>query len=281
MTGALQIQDYGLIETPILLTSTLNVGAVHDAAIDYLAAQHPQMGLKEEVLIPVVAECDDSFLNQARLRPVGHKEVVAALDGANAGRVDEGGVGAGTGMICFGFKGGIGTASRRVPLGEGPHRTQYSVGVLLNANFGVRRQLRLLGHWIGPQWMDRLVAGPYHERSVIVVIATDAPLRPDQLRRIAVRAGMALGRSGSYASHSSGEILLAVSTGLGENRDNPNPLVTTTGVQDGFLNPFYEAVMECVEESVLNALVAGETVSGRDGNRVHALPLEELKRLFG
>jgi D-aminopeptidase len=282
MTGLHQVAEWGMLETPILLTSTLNVGRVYDAAIEYLAKKHPQMGVTEDVLIPVVGECDDSHMNRARLRPVGKREVFKALDSASA-QVAEGSVGAGAGMIAFDFKGGIGTSSRVIRVGEGRHARTYKLGVLLNANVGVRRQLRVAGIPIGREFADKLMPEEHPERSVIVVVATDAPLRPDQLRRICVRAGLGLGRSGSFAGHGSGELILAFSTSSGEPKHGPAvkvPISRVESLRDNFLNPFYEATTECVEESLLNALVASSHVSpvkGRDGHLVHGLPLAALR----
>jgi D-aminopeptidase len=276
MTGFHQIQEWGLIETPILLTSTLNVGRVLDSVTDYLAKLHPKMGVTEDVLIPVVAECDDSHLSRPRLRPVGPRDVKRALDGAEADApVAEGSVGAGTGMITFEYKGGIGTSSRVVKVG----RKRYTLGALVNANVGVRRQLRVAGHAVGREFGRRLMPEPHPERSVIVVLSTDAPLRSDQLRRLCVRAGLGLGRVGSFASHSSGEIILGFSTSLGEARSPRAPVSRVENLHDAFLNPFYEAAVECVEECVLNALAANAEarVKGRDGHVVHGLPAEEIR----
>ncbi len=298
MTGLHQVLEWGLIETPILLTSTLNVGRVLDATTEYLLDRHPKAGLTEDVLIPVVAECDDSHLNRARARAVSPREVRRALDeglssagGRSArainakawrgGVVAEGSVGAGAGMMAFDFKGGIGTASRRVPVTtqRGP---AFHVGVLLNANLGVRRQLRVAGQRIGAQLTDRLMPDQHPERSVIVVLATDAPLRPDQLRRLCVRAGLGLGRAGSFASHGSGELILGFSTSAGQRRQAERAVSREPVFHDSFLSPFYEAAVECVEEAVLNALTANADLkegflSGRSGHRVYGLPVEELR----
>jgi D-aminopeptidase len=278
MTGLHQVVEWGLVETPILLTSTLNVGRVYDATIEYLAEKHPRMGLKDEVLIPVVAECDDSFLSRARERPVGPAEVRAALDGASDGPVAEGGVGAGTGMMAFEYKGGIGTSSRRVRVGPKDATREFTVGALVNANVGVRRQLRLAGRLVGRALADRDLPEPHSERSIIVILATDAPMRPDQLRRLCVRAGLGLGRVGSYASHGSGEIILGFTTALGEPRSPVAACSAAERLHDAFLSSFYEAVVECVEESVLNAMAAGGALEGRDGHRVHGL-VESAKPL--
>lgn len=281
MTGLHQVLEWGLIETPILLTSTLNVGRVYDAAIEYMAEKHPRMGLTEDVLIPIVAECDDSFLNRARERPVGPKEVRSALDQAVRGRVAEGNVGAGSGMSSFDFKAGIGTSSRRVRVGEGRSTRLFTVGALVNANVGVWRQLRVAGRPVGRRLVDQARGELRSERSIIVILATNAPMRSDQLRRLAVRAGMALGRVGSYASHGSGEIILSFTTALGEPRKVPkSPIARVENLDDRFLAPFYEAVVECVEESILNSLAAGKTAQGRDGHQILSWPIEQLRHLL-
>lgn len=281
MTGMVQVQEWGLLETPILLTSTLNVGRVYDATIEYMAQMHPAMGVTDDVVIPVVAECDDSHLNRSPKRPVGPREVKRALDSARAGiPVAEGSVGAGTGMISFDFKGGIGTSSRVVPVGS----RKFKLGALINANVGVRRQLRVAGLPVGDAWRDRLKPEVHPERSVIVVLATDAPLRPDQLRRLCVRAGLGLGRVGSFASHGSGELILAFSTSLGEPRNAVKPMLRVDNLHDAFLNPFYEAAVECIEECLLNALIANTAagpVRGRDGHVVHPMPLEAVGEFLG
>jgi D-aminopeptidase len=230
------------------------------------------MGVTDDVVIPCVAECDDSHLNRARLRPVTARHVTAALDGARAGApVAEGSVGAGAGMISFDFKGGIGTSSRVLRLAGG---RRYTLGALVNANVGVRRQLRAGGEPVGRRFRGELMPKRHPERSVIVVLATDAPLRPDQLRRLCVRAGLGLGRAGSFAGHASGELILAFSTTLGEPRRPKGPLLKVENLHDSYLNPFYEAAVECVEECLLNALSANEgaVVRGRDGHVVHGVP---------
>lgn len=283
MTGLHQVLEWGLIESPIVLTSTLNVGRVYDAVIEYMAERHPKMGVTEDVLIPVVAECDDSHLSRARERPVGLAQVREALDGARSGAVAEGGVGAGTGMIGFGFKGGIGTSSRVVRVGLAGKETQaFTLGALVNSNVGVRQQLRLAGRNVGRHLPVEEAPRPLEkDRSIIVVLATDAPMRPDQLRRLSVRAGLGLGRAGSYASHASGEIQIAFTTSLGEARSCDTPCFSAEILRDDQLGAFYEATVECVEEAVLNALCSGETLLGRDGNRADCFPVGRARELLG
>jgi D-aminopeptidase len=269
MTGLHQVLEWGLLETPILLTSTLNVGRVYDAVIQYMAEKHPKMGTEEDVLIPIVAECDDSYLSAARERPVGTTEVALALDSAQSGPVLQGSVGAGTGMIAFDYKGGIGTSSRIIRVGSTQHTREFTLGALVNSNVGIRRQLRASHHSTSPTESPRPIE---KDRSIIIIIATDAPLRPDQLRRLSVRAGMGLARTGSFASHGSGEIALAFTTSLGETKAQPeDPCREVESLHDSFMNSFFEATVECVEESILNALAAAEPMIGREGREVNSL----------
>lgn len=280
MTGFLQIAEWGVIETPILLGSSLAVGRIHDGLIEALKALDPEMGVSRDVLLPVVAECDDGVLSDARARAIGSGHVARALSGARGGPLEEGSVGAGTGMIAFDFKAGIGTASRRLEVaGAGP----ATVGVLVNANFGFCRQLRFGGIPVGAEFAGRVaeqsngeLRTPSQERSVIVVVATDLPLRPDQLRRLSVRATMGLSRVGSFAGHGSGEIALAFSTtaGLARDRSQSRP----AEVAERSLNAVYEATVEAVEESVLNALCAGRDTTGRGGRFVPGLLGDPLRR---
>jgi D-aminopeptidase len=258
LTGSIQIGEWGCIETPVYLTSTMAVGRVYDGAVAASVAADRSVGT-ENFVIPVVGECDDGWLNDARTVQVEASDVQRALDTA-ADDFAEGAVGAGTGMICFGWKGGIGTASRRV--GEG------HVGVLALTNFGTYEQLRVDGVPVG-----RLLEPPPPGRghpagSSIVVVASDATLGTHQLTRLARRAGLGLARTGSIAHHGSGEIFVALSTAEGDS------------VPDRGLNPFFGAVVEATEESVLNSLWAAEDVQGREGRVVRALPHEPVLRLL-
>jgi D-aminopeptidase len=258
LTGSIQIGEWGCIETPVYLTSTMAVGRVYDGAVAAAVAVDPSVGT-ENFVIPIVGECDDGWLNDARTVQVEAADVQRALDAAGD-EVAEGAVGAGTGMICFGWKGGIGTASRRIG--------DAHVGILALTNFGTHDQLRVDGVPVG-----RLLDPPPHGRdhpagSSIVVIATDAALGTHQLTRLARRAGLGLGRTGSIGHHGSGEIFLAVSTGDGE------------GVPDRDLNRFFGAVVEATEESVLNSLWAAEDTDGREGRLIRALPHEPVLGLL-
>ena len=264
MTGSLQIREWGTFETPVYLTATMSVGRIYDGAVAAAAAADPSVGV-DDVVIPVVAECDDSWLNDARVVQVEATDAAAALDAAGS-EVGQGAVGAGTGMICFDFKGGIGTASRAASGGEAV------VGVLVLANFGSRPDLRVDGVPVGRVLGERSAAGdrPRPGGSCIAVVATDAPLNSHQLSRLARRAGLGLGRTGSVAHHHSGEIFLAFSTSA------RNP--ATEYGED--LDPLFSAAVDATEEAVLNALWHAESTKGRDGRVIEALPHDEVLELL-
>jgi len=211
VSGMTQLMEWGLIETPIFLTNTLSVGAVSDAAVKWMVEKFPGIGGEHDVIIPLVGECDDSWLNDIAGRHVKEQHVNEAISTASDGPVAEGNVGGGTGMITCDFKAGIGTSSRRLPESLGG----YTVGVLVMSNFGVMRQLRVGGLPVGEMLEERYGSLPRREHSygsIIAVIATDAPLISHQLNRVAKRAALGIGRVGSSAMHGSGEIVLAFST---------------------------------------------------------------------
>jgi D-aminopeptidase len=269
LTGALQIAEWGVIETPVYLTATMSVGRVYDGAVAAAMAAEPRVGV-ESVVIPVVGECDDSWLNDPRVAQLEAEDVQRALAGAAGSRsVAQGAVGAGAGMVCFGWKGGIGSSSRVT--GDG-----HTVGVLVLANYGSSSDLRIDGVPVGrqlaePPSFDREPAG-----SCIAVVATDAPLGPAQLTRVARRAGLGLARTGSVAHHGSGEIFVAFSTATRAPRGEPAP----PALPDGELNPVFLATVDATEEAVLNALWAAETTSGRDGRVFERLPHEPVLELL-
>jgi len=272
LTGSVQIAEWGLIETPVYLTSTMQVGRVCDAACALAVRDDPAVGT-ESVVIPVVGECDDSWLNDARSAQLEADDVARALDGATGGPVAEGSVGAGTGMVLYEWKGGIGTASRRV------EELDATVGVLLLANFGSGRDLRIDGVPIG----ETLVSGiPFGDPagSCLGVVATDAPLDAAQLVRLARRVGLGLARTGSVAHHGSGEIFVALSTGSRVARDATATRMTRTTIRDERLNPLFAAVVEASEEAVVNALWAADDETGRLGRVVPALPREQALGLL-
>ena len=283
-TGFIAAAEWGLAETPVFLTSTMQVGRVYDAACELLMAEDPGIGT-DDVIIPIVAECDDSFLSDARRMQVSASDVVIAREAARAaGRAErreapeEGAVGAGTGMSCLGFKGGIGTSSRLVPSG-------HTVGVLVLSNFGDRRRLTVdgvpVGQLLPPDAPDagrgldpRPAAG-----SCITVVVTDAPLDSAACSRLARRAGLGLARTGSTAHHGSGEIFLAMATGLRARRG----VLTWDGagqIAGSALDPLFDAVVEATEEAVLNSMLTAPTVTGRDGNTSPGLPAARVAELL-
>lgn len=278
-TGFLSAAEWGLAETPVFLTSTMQVGRVYDAACELALAQEP--GIADDVIIPIVAECDDSFLSDTRRMQVSATDVAAALQqartaGAAAARIApaEGAVGAGTGMSCLGFKGGIGTSSRLVPAG-------HTVGVLVMTNFGSRERLTIDGVPVGrllPEAPPARPGGPSRPAgSCITVIVTDAPLDHAACVRLARRAGLGLARTGSTAHHGSGEIFLALATGLRAPRGQAPASLPVTGAD---LDPYFDAAVEATEEAVLNSLLAAPTVTGRDGNTSPGLPAGQVRDLL-
>jgi D-aminopeptidase len=278
-TGFLAAAEWGLLETPIFLTSTMQVGRVFDAACELLIEEEPAIG-DEDVIIPVVAECDDSFLSDARRMQVTREDVADALAaarraGGSAAAPAEGAVGSGTGMSCLGFKGGIGSASRLIARAYGP---PYTLGVLVMSNFGERERLTVDGVPVGrllPPEPERKMAPP--AGSCIVIVLTDAPIIASDCQRLARRAGLGLARTGSTAHHASGEIFLAAATGL---RAPRGETPTATPISGRGVDPFFAAVVEATEEAVLNSLLQAPTVTGRSGNTSEGLPAEAVAKLL-
>lgn len=279
VSGMTQLLEWGLVETPIFLTNTLSVGAVSDAAVKWMVERFPGIGDEHDVIIPLVGECDDSWLNDVAGRHVRAEHVYEALRTAADGPVAEGSVGGGTGMITCDFKAGIGTSSRRLPEALGG----YTVGVLVMSNFGVMRQLRVGGLPVG-EVLDARYRGGVQRRardygSIIAVIATDAPLITHQLNRLAKRAALGIGRVGSSAMHGSGEIILAFSTANQVPRETRKMVYRVKILLDQRLDPLYEAVIEATEEAILNALCMARDMDGVNGNLSRALPLADVKEL--
>jgi D-aminopeptidase len=281
MTGTTWIDESGELWGPVMITNTHSVGVVRDAVIAWSVA-HYKSKLDDWWSLPVVAETWDGWLNDINGFHVKQEHAFAALDGAAGGRVAEGNVGGGTGMICYEFKGGIGTASRKVKDSSG----DYTVGVLVQANFGIRHQLRIAGVPVGEEIPENLA---YAARlrgelssdtgSIIVVVATDAPLLPHQLKRVARRASMGIARTGGVASNSSGDIFIAFSTanpGSGGKEGVPNVRM----LPNERVTPLFEATVDATEEAIVNALVAAETMVGANDRRVVALPHDRLVELL-
>lgn len=277
MTGLAWVAESGFLEYPIALTNTLNVPRVANGVMSWMIKRYPEIGITDDTLTPVVAECDDSRLNDIQGRHVSEQDVMAALEEASAGPVREGSVGAGTGMVSYGFKGGIGTASRRLPSQEGG----YTVGVLVNANHGRRQELTVSGAPVGRKYDPVAPSGQTGaEGSIIVVVATDAPLDARQLGRVAKRAVVGLARTGSTVRHGSGDFVLAFSTANTIPHYPKDPIFSMTLLSDISLNPIFTAVAEATEEAILNALMMATTVTGRDGHRVEAISLSRVRALL-
>lgn len=286
-TGFITAREWGTLETPVFLTSTLQLGRVYDAACELMLERWPDVA--EDFIIPVVGECDDSFLNDARRMQVTRDDVQAAWEAADASVGSstppaEGAVGSGTGMSCLGFKGGIGTASRIT--GDGA-----TVGVLLMTNFGTRDQLTVsgvpVGRLLGPppdsagsadRQSTRPAEGKPPAGSCIGLVVTDAAVDGAGCARLARRVGLGLARAGSVAHHGSGEIFMATSTGARVRRDDrtwDTPVVTGRG-----FDPLFAAVVEASEEAVLNSIFASPTVVGRAGNTAMGIPVDDVVRLW-
>ncbi|MBA2278632.1 MAG: P1 family peptidase [Chloroflexia bacterium] len=282
ITGRSQVDEYGIIESPILITNTFSVGVAHRACIEWLCRREPSLG-REHFVIPVVAETYDGYLNDIAGQHVTAEHVWNALDTAASGRVAEGNVGGGTGMLLFGFKGGIGTASRTVTIDD---RT-YTVGVLIQGNFGVLIDLLVDGVPVGRELAAMPApaeprTGPHKDGSVIVVIATDAPLSDRQLGRLCRRGMLGLSRVGATGRNSSGDLILAFSNA----RENRGDRFATTALRamvhltDTRIDDLFTATIEATAEAVLNALVAAKTMTGRDGHVATALPHDRLTAIM-
>jgi D-aminopeptidase len=280
MTGTAWIEESGNLEGPVMLTNTHSVGIVRDAVIAWRVRAGGADASGYWWSLPVVAETWDGHLNDINGFHVRPEHVFRALDTAASGPVAEGNVGGGTGMICHEFKCGIGTASRRATVaGRG-----YTLGVLVQANYGIRDTLRIAGVPIGQLLRnDRIYTDPAlagDTGSIIVVVATDAPLLPHQLKRIARRPALGLGRMGSYAGNGSGDIFVAFST-ANDGALKGAPLAQSTSLGNDELDPLFNATVEATEEAIVNALVAAHDMKGNEGHYAKALSHAELVRLLG
>jgi D-aminopeptidase len=278
VSGLTQVMEWGLIETPILLTNTLAVGAVSDATIKHMVKRFPGIGVEHDVIIPVVGECDDSWLSDIGGRHVKAEHVFEAIDSAVDGPVAEGNVGGGTGMITCDFSGGIGTSSRRVQFQE----SRYTVGMLVMSNFGHVEDLRVHGLPVGLELAPRYAQKKRREHSygsIIAVLATDAPLLPHQLHRVCKRVALGIGRAGSYAAHGSGEIIVGFSNANTIPRTSKHDIARVKFLLDEALNPLYAAAVEATEEAILNAICMGTDMEGAEGHFAPALPLEDVRAI--
>jgi D-aminopeptidase len=274
MTGTTWVEESGFLDGPVMITNTHSVGVVRDAVIAWRLKHQPPKIVEDAWSLPVVAETWDGWLNDINGFHVKPEDAFAALDSAKPGPVPEGNVGGGTGMICNEFKGGIGTSSRVLSEKDGG----YTVGVLVQCNYGLRPHLRIAGVPVG-QEISRDRAYRQETGSIIVVVATDAPLIPTQLKRVARRVTDGLGRLGSISGNGSGDIFIAFSTANPHAYYGDKPATIQTLPNDN-MDPIFAATVQATEEAVVNALVAAEDMTGRDNHRVIALPHEELREVL-
>ncbi len=285
MTGTHWVTESGYLEEPIVLTDTLDVGRAADGVVSWVIEHHPAVGRGDDVPLPVVAECDDAFLNDIQARAVSPSDVVGLLDRAAPGQFERGSVGAGTGMNAFGFRGGIGSASRVLPAASGGYR----VGVLVNDNTGSsRRQLTIVGVPVGQRLgdayrpivpKDMSLHGRLANGSIIVTIATDAPLDSRQLRALALRAAMGMGRTGLTSSVGSGDLIVAFSTSRVFERVANFTIVPPTRAileDEDTLDALYTATAEATQAAIYDALFEARTMTGRRGATVYALPVDRV-----
>ena len=295
MTGRAYLEDFGIVQGPIGLTNTNAIGQVYAGIQQWTSKRFGS------ATWPVVAETWDGYLNDIEGFHVTAETAAAVLDGAKAGVVEEGNVGGGTGMVCFGFKGGIGTASRVVPVGQ----KSYTVGVIVQCNTGDRNVLRIAGTPVGQvfakRWLrcfDATVPGvssklppcapdgsdgqaTRDEGSIIIVVGTDAPLTPLQLNRVARRAALGLGRLGSYSGNQSGDLIVSFSTAVADvNTAEQGKPSSISPIANLDIDPLFQGATEAAEEAIVNAMVAAKTMTGIDGTRVYGIPHDELRAVL-
>jgi D-aminopeptidase len=275
MTGTTWVEESGFLYGPVMITNTHSVGVVRDSVIAWQLQHGPGLPLEDWWSLPVVAETWDGYLNDINGFHVKAEDADAAMRDAHSGPIAEGNVGGGTGMICFEFKGGTGTASRQLSEKQGG----YTVGVLVQCNFGTRHLLRIAGAPVGYEITGHRVWGE-DTGSIIVVVGTDAPLLPSQMKRIAKRVTLGLGRLGSISGDGSGDIFIAFSTanaGAGLEQKKP---VALQMLPNDRMDALFEGTVQATEEAVVNALVAAQTMTGADGHKVEALPHDRLREVL-
>lgn len=284
MTGTTWVTESGFLETPIMITNTNSVGVVRDAVLKWYVETDWYQGEDWWYTYPVVAETYDGFLNDIYGFHVQEKHVREAISNASSGKIAEGNVGGGTGMMCLGFKGGTGTSSRIVPIDD----STYTVGAIVQSNFGSKKNLTIAGVPVGMELKDTLNsifnAPPKSRRkegdgSIIVIVATDAPLLPHQLKRIAQRIPLGIGIVGGRGSNGSGDIFLAFST-ANEGAFNRDKTAVVETFPNDRITPFFEATVQAVEEAIINAMVGAETMEGINGNKAYALPHDLLRKVL-
>ena len=280
MTGTTWVTESGFLETPIMITNTNSVGVVRDAVLKWYVDTDWYSGEDWWYTYPVVAETYDGFLNDIYGFHVKEKHVLEAIENSSSGQIAEGNIGGGTGMMCLGFKGGTGTSSRVLKIND----SSYTVGAIVQSNFGAKRNLSIAGVPVGVELKDTLNSvfnGPPKSRrqegdgSIIVIVATDVPLLPHQLKRIAQRIPLGIGIVGGRGSNGSGDIFLAFST-ANEGAFNRDDIASITSMPNDLLMPVFEATVQVVEEAIINAMIATETMEGINGNTSYAIPHDVL-----
>ncbi|MBM7663202.1 D-aminopeptidase [Bacillus mesophilus] len=268
--GSIQLEELGTIETPIILTNTLAVGAGLQGAIDYTLANNPSIGRTTGTVNAIVCECNDMIINDIRTSSVTKEHVLQAIDSATP-EFEEGNIGAGTGMVCFGLKGGIGSSSRMVNLGE----RSFTVGVMVLTNFGKMEHLTIAGKHVGPV-VKHLHPQKHQEDvrdkgSIIILVATDLPVNERQLKRVLKRTAVGLSKTGSYIGHGSGDIVLGFTTAHKILHESSTFFSSQETVQDYALDPVFEATADATEEAILNSLLSSENTKGRNNQTVYSL----------
>lgn len=279
LSGITQIKEWGILETPIALTNTMSVGHVGQGISKWMSKKFNKIWDQRYVIIPVVGECDDSFLNDSINFHIDEKHVLEAIKDCKSGEFPQGSVGGGTGMVCCDLKGGIGSSSRIVSM-EG---IDYTVGVLVMSNFGYMKDMKIDGYPVG-QILEPL-QGEYLKRvdnygSIIVVVATDIPCTVNQINRLCKRAALGIGRVGTIAAHGSGEIVVGFSTGNVLKHDNKKPHSKLNVIMEDHMNGAYRAVIEATEEAILNSLSYSNTMKGLDNHEVPGIDRYELKNII-
>ncbi|MBA3273400.1 MAG: P1 family peptidase, partial [Chthoniobacterales bacterium] len=279
-TGTAWLEEGGFLEGPVMITNTHSVGVVRDATIGWRVSKGGPDPTGFLWSLPVVAETWDGYLNDINGFHVKAEDAVHALDTAKGGPIAEGSVGGGTGMICYEFKGGTGTASRVInPPAKEPQAKAYTIGALVQSNCGRRKQLTIAGIPVGEEMPENAVFSR-ENGSIIIVIGTDAPLLPHQLKRLARRASMGLARTGSVSGNGSGDLFLAFSTANRGAADPEKPTQSVETVPNDRMDPIFEATVQVVEEAIVNSMVANTSMTGRDGHHVDALPHDRLRALL-
>lgn len=278
MTGTAWVEESGFLEGPVMITNTHSVGVVRDAVIEW---QVRNKALFQQFSMPVVAETCDAFLNDMNGFHVTKQHAMDALESARTGPLVEGNVGGGTGMLCYYFKGGTGTSSRLLSKAEGG----YTVGVLVQANFGTREQCTIAGVPVGTEITGHTPDARLSDRedesgSIIIVVATDAPLLPHQLKRLARRAALGMARTGGMGGNGSGDIFIAFSTANGGAARPKGSVASVESIPNDAITPIFNATVLATEEAIVNAMVAAETMTGFIGHKAHAIPHDELRAVL-